>query len=127
MSNGPVSGNAIPITLPVGFTVYYSGMTQASWNQFIQLKDSHGNVIFTLSGSGPYATQSFTASDTTGNYTVYIGTNGGSQWSQVVWDEEVLNIGNTVYFGIFNFISEDGTDTDYNDSYLALYWFTFSG
>jgi len=134
MSNGPVSGNGITITLPIPppapkqpFVVYYSGTTQAAKNQFIQLKDSKGNQVFTLSGQGPYATQSFKATDPTGSYKVYIGTNNGSQWSQVVWDEQVLNIGITAYFGIFNFISEDGADVDYNDSYLALYWFLFQG
>jgi mannose-binding lectin len=126
MSNGPVSGNGIQITLPPNLKIYYSGMTQAALSQFIQLKDMSGNVIFTLTGSGPWQTQSFT-SNSTGQYKVYIGTSNGAAWSSVIWDDDALTIGSTVYFNVFSFISEDAGDQDFNDSYLSICWFQFQG
>jgi hypothetical protein len=134
MSIGPVPGNGIAVNLPVGKMVFWSVLVQSSANQFIQLKDSKGNVVFTAQGpssSGGTPTQIgegfFQASDSTNNYTVWIGINGGSQWTQVLYTQDAISLGASLYFGKYIFGSEDYTDNDYNDSYLQLQWFQYLG
>lgn len=134
MSVGPVSGNGIPINIPPDKLVWWSALAQSSGNQFVQLKDSGGNVIFTAQGassSGGTPTQigqdNFRSADPSGNYTIYLGTNGGAQWSRVLWSEDSVNSGTTIYLGKYIFAAEDGGDNDYNDTYLELQWFQFSG
>lgn len=130
MSNGPVSGNGIGLIVPTGKTAFWTVTTQAAWNQFVQLRDSSGNVIFTATGNSPDGhspTQigwgSFTAQDPGGNYAIFIGIDGGSQWSSVLWDELPLILGGATMSANYNFISEDGADQDYNDSCVTLTWF----
>lgn len=134
MSIGPVPGNGIAVTLPAGKMMFWSVLVQSSANQFIQLKDSGGNVIFTTQGassSGGTPTQIgqgfFQALDSTNNYTVWIGTNGGSKWSQVLYTQDAIALGASIYFGKYIFASEDWNDNDYNDSYLQLQWFEYLG
>ncbi|WP_269714134.1 hypothetical protein [Caulobacter sp. NIBR2454] len=134
MSVGPVSGNGIALTIPTGKTVFWTVNVQASYSQFIKLCDSHGAVIFQATGAsagGHSPTQigqgSFTAADASGNYTLYIGFNGGSSWSSVLWDDLVVNIGAQIYLSNYNFISEDGADQDFNDSHVSLTWFNSIG
>lgn len=134
MSIGPVLGNGIAVSLPVGKVVFWSVLVQSSANQFIQLKDSTGNVVFTTQGassSGGTPTQIgqgfFQAGDATNNYTVWIGINGGGSWNQVLYNQDTIAIGSSIYFGKYIFGSEDWTDADYNDSYLQLQWFQYIG
>jgi mannose-binding lectin len=134
MSFGPVSGNGIPIVLPTGKTALWSVIAQSSGNQYVQLKDSGGNVIFTAQGassSGGTPTQigqgSFTVDDQSGNYTMSIGVNGGSSWSTVLWDDITVSLGQNIMCSNFNFIAEDATDQDFNDSAVSLTWFNSVG
>ncbi|WP_269714133.1 hypothetical protein [Caulobacter sp. NIBR2454] len=134
MAIGPVSGNGIPVTLPSGKVVFWSALVQSSGNQFIQVKDGSGNVVFTAQGassSGGTPTQIgqgfFQAADPNNAYTVYLGTNGGGQWSKVIWSEDVLSSGATIYMGKYVFTTEDSTDADYNDTYLQMQWFQYVG
>lgn len=134
MAIGPVNGNGIAINIPSGKIVFWSALVQSSANQFIQLKDSSSNVVFTTQGasaSGGTPTQIgegfFQAADASGNYTIWIGTNSGQRYSQVIWSQDVITSGAMVYFGKYIFASEDYTDNDYNDSLLQLQWFQFVG
>ncbi len=130
MSNGPVSGNGIEFTIPSGKTAFWTVTTQAAWQQFAQLQDSAGTVIFTASGASPdghsptqIGSGSFTAADPGGNYRLSIGTDGGAQWSSVVWDMLSLSLDSTTVSASYTFISEDGADQDYNDTCVSLTWF----
>lgn len=134
MSNGPVAGNGIAITIPAGKVVFWTALVQAAFNQFIQVKDGSGNVVFTVQGAssqGGTPTQIgqgfFQASDPNGAYTVWIGVNGGQWWQSVLWDEKPISVGGTAYFDQFTFISEDSTDNDFNDTCLQMRWFQFLG
>lgn len=133
MTVGPISGQAIPITLTTGKTMFCWANTQAAYNQYVRITDSGGNVVFTCQGAstpGGAPTQIGQATFVVGsnpNYTVSIGINGGSQWSTILWDQQVLNIGAQVYCTAFSFIAEDGADSDYNDVYLSLVWFNSLG
>lgn len=129
MSIGPVSGGGIAVSIPAGKVVFWSVLVQSSANQFIQLKNSQSSVVFTVQGpssSGGTPTQigsGFFQADNSGQYTIWIGTNGGQSWSQVLWTEDVITRGSSVYFGKYVFASEDSTDHDYNDSFIQLQWF----
>jgi mannose-binding lectin len=130
MSNGPVSGNGIALTVPTGKTAFWTVTTQAAWSQFVQLTDSAGNIVFSAAGASPdghsptqIGAGSFTAGDPGGNYRIYIGTNGGQSWSTVLWDVLPLQFNGTTMSGNYNFISEDGADQDFNDSCVTLTWF----
>jgi hypothetical protein len=134
MSIGPVSGNGIALTLVRGKTIFWTVNTQATWNQFIQLRDSDGNVVFTATGAsagGHAPTQigngSFVAIDPVGQYMLYIGYNNGQSWSSVLWDDMVVNLGSSIICSNYNFVSEDGADQDFNDSHLSLSWFNSIG
>ncbi|PDO85535.1 fucose-binding lectin II [Kosakonia pseudosacchari] len=129
MSSGPVSGNGIAIVIPPGKVVFWSVLVQSSANQFIQLKDSLSRVVFTVQGassSGGTPTQigsGFFQADNVGDYTVLIGTNGGQRYSNVLWTQDIISRGASVFFGKYIFASEDSTDNDYNDSFFQLQWF----
>ncbi|HUC60389.1 MAG TPA: hypothetical protein VMF53_00375 [Alphaproteobacteria bacterium] len=132
MSVGPVSGNGIPFTLTSGKTCFWAVTVQASWTQFVQLKDPTGKVVFTASGSGgtggapkQIGAGNFVA--IAGNYMMYIGINNGQQWSQVIWDDDALTTGGTVYYQCSTFIAEDGGGTDYNDSCVQIAYFNSLG
>jgi hypothetical protein len=134
MSIGPVTGNRIAVNLPIGKIVFWSALVQSSANQFIQVQDSTGAVVFTTEGSsssGGTPTQIgqgfFQAADTNDVYYIFIGTNGGQSWSNVLWTQDVLVNGAAILFGKYMFTSEDGSDNDYNDSYLQIQWFNFTG
>lgn len=133
MSVGPVNGNGIPVTLASGKTVFWTVTAQAGYSQFVQLQDSSGNNVFTATGSGGTGgtpkqlnNGSFVVGSNP-NYTLYVGTNNGAQWSSVIWDSDALVNGGTVYYQTFNFISEDGGGTDYNDSCTTLSYFNSLG
>ena len=129
MSVGPVSGNGIAFSLPSGKTVFWTVTAQASYTQFVQLKDSTGAVIFQASGSstgGHSPTQIGNGTFvSTGNtpYMLYVGINGGQHWSQVLWDNMTLYLNTTIMCSNFNFISEDNADQDFNDSSVSITWF----
>jgi hypothetical protein len=133
MSVGPVSGNSIPIILPPGKTVFWSVIAQAAYNQFVQLRDSAGTVIFTAQGAsdggGPIqiGQGNFVINDQSGNYTMSIGINGGSSWSTILWDDITVSFGQNIMCSNFNFIAEDASDQDYNDSAVSLTWFNSVG
>ncbi|WP_397598779.1 hypothetical protein [Sphingorhabdus sp.] len=134
MSNGPVSGNGIACTLPQGKTALWTATAQATNNQFVQLRDSRGNIIFTATGASvdghsptPIGNGSFVAGDPSNNYMLYIGTNGGASWSQVIWDDLPLTYSGTTKISSYNFISEDSSDQDFNDLWLSLTWFDHVG
>lgn len=134
MTVGPVSGNGIAISLVPGKIVYWTANAQATWNQFVQLKDSTGKVIFTATGAstgGHSPTQigngSFPVNDQSGKYKVYIGINNGQSWSSILWNDVLLYLGNTLICSNFNFIAEDGADQDYNDTCLTMSWFNSVG
>ncbi|MDT3250445.1 hypothetical protein QZQ97_05795 [Serratia sp. root2] len=133
MSIGPVSGNGIAITLPVGKTLFWTANVQASYSQYVLVRDSTNQVVIESKGAstgGHSPTQIGQGSFVTagsGVYTVFIGYNDGQSWSQVMWDEIALNIGSQIYSSCFNFISEDGADQDFNDTCLTLTWFNSIG
>jgi len=134
MSIGPVSGASIPVSLPYGKTVFWSMLVQADYDQFVQLKDSQGNVQFTATGTssgGGQPTQVaqgfFQVGDQSGAYTLSLGVNGGAHWSSVIYSSDVLNLGSTIYFGSYIFVTEDATDADYNDTCFQMNWFQYLG
>ncbi len=133
MSIGPVSGNGIAFTLNPGKTAFWTVTSQAAYNQYVQLRDVNGTVVFTATGSGgtsggpkQLGQGSFTVANNA-NYTLYVGTNNGSSWSQVIWDADALVSGSTIYYQTFNFISEDGGGTDFNDSVVTISYFNSLG
>jgi hypothetical protein len=133
MSIGSAPGNGIAISLPLNKIVFWSVMAQSTTNQFIQVKDSSGNIVFTAQGassSGETPTQIgqgfFQAADPSSSYTIWIGTSGGTLWSNVLWTQDVLNIGTTIYAGKYIFSSADSGNA-YNDSYIQMQWFQFVG
>ena len=130
MSNGPVLGNGIPVSLPQGKTVCWTVTVQAADSQFVQLRDSQGNVIFTATGASPgghsptqIGASSFVAGDASGAYALFVGVNGGQAWSSVLWDSIPLMLDGTAMSTNLNFISEDGADQDFNDSHTSITWF----
>jgi mannose-binding lectin len=134
MSTGPVPGNGIAIVIPQGMVVFWSALVQAAFSQFVQIQDSNRNVIFTATGGSPDGhspTQIgqgfFQAGDPSGNYTVWLGINDGSPWSNVIWSQDAIANGGTSYLTKYVFGTEDGSDNDYNDTYLQLQWFQFLG
>jgi hypothetical protein len=133
MSVGPVSGNSIPIVLPTGKTVFWSVIAQAANSQFVQLKHSSGLSLFIAEGasSGGGPTQigqgNFTIHDQSGNCTMFIGINGGASWSTVLWDDITISLGQNIMCSNFNFIGEDATDQDFNDSAVSMTWFNSVG
>lgn len=134
MSNGPVTGNGIAITLPEKKFVFWSALAQAAFSQYVQLKDAAGNPVFTAQGASAAPGQPtqigqgvFTVPTGGGDYTVWIGTNGGAKWSQVLWQSEAITLGSSVFYGSYCFIAEDSTDQDYNDTCLQLNWFQYIG
>src|ERR1700761_6461050 len=97
MSVGPVSGNKIAVNLTPGKVVQFTVTAQAALNQYVELTNSSGGLVFQAKGSGGtngtpnlLKAGSFTV-DSQGNYTIYIGTNGGGasggSWSSVLWDD----------------------------------------
>jgi len=131
MTTGPVSGNGVAITLPLNMIVFWSAVVQAAENQFVQLQDSTGAVLFTAQGSGISPTQIgqgfFQAADPTQTYTVWLGIDGGAQWSQVLWTQDSLNNGPTTCMTKYLFTTEDGGDSDFNDTCLQMQWFAQVG
>lgn len=134
MSKGPVPGNGLAISLPRSKVVFWSVLVQSSADQFVQLQDSQGLAIFTVRGastSGGVPTQIgqgfFAAADPADAYTVWIGTDNGQRWSQVLWSQASLATASSPLFSKYVFASEDGTDADYNDSYLQMQWFEYLG
>ncbi len=135
MSNGPVSGDGIAITIPLGKTVFWSTVCQATDEQYVRVTTSTGEVVFEASGASPdghspyqYGQGTFsTSAFNTTDYLVYIGINSGASWQSVMWDQNSISSGSTTYYSAYNFISEDATDQDYNDTHLAVQWFEFVG
>lgn len=134
MSIGPVTGEGIAINLPVGKVVFWSATAQAANKQFVQLRDEGGNTVFTAEGAssdGHSPAQIgqgfFQVGGSTGNFTVWLGTNGGAQWSNVLWTQDVLAGASTIYMGKYVFTTEDAGDADYNDTFLQMQWFQFVG
>ncbi len=129
----PVSGNGINISLTPGKVAFWSVTAQAQLNQYVALKDSSGGEVFHATGSGgtggtPQQIGSGTFKvNTNGNYTLYIGTNGGKTWSQVLWGDLPLNYRGTIYLDTLTFISEDSGDIDFNDSVLTISTFNSLG
>ena len=133
MSIGPVSGNGITITLTPGKKVFWTVTAQSAGNQFVQLKDVNGTVVFTATGVGgansdpkQIGSGSFVVPNNP-NYTLYIGINNGSSWNRVIWDTEALFSGSSIYYNSLTFISEDGSDNDFNDSCTTLSYFNSLG
>lgn len=131
MSLGPVSGGGIAVSLTQG-TVFWTVTSQAAWDQFVQLKDPSGNVVFTATGASPDVhspTQigqgSFASED--GDYQLFVGINGGQSWSSVIYDYVPVSVDGRILSSSFAFISEDGADQDYNDSCTTLSWFEYKG
>lgn len=131
MSTGPVPGNGVAIVLPVGAIVFWSAVVQAAENQFVQLQDSTGNAVFTAQGSGISPTQIgqgfFQAADPSQAYTLWLGVDGGAQWSQVLWSQDTLNNGSATCMTKYVFATEDGGDSDFNDTCLQMQWFAEVG
>jgi hypothetical protein len=134
MSTGPVPGNGIPITIPAGKVVFWSALAQAAFVQFIELKDSSGVSVFSCQGASSDGHSPtligqgfFQGGDQSGNYTMWLGTNGGGQWSQVLWAQDAIASGGPPYLTRYVFGTEDGNDNDYNDTYLQLQWFEYLG
>ncbi len=133
---GPVSGASIPVSLPAGKRCFYSSIVQSAANQFIELSDSQGKIVFTLTGASipagtgnptPIGDGYFDVQDFSGNYIIKIGTDKGAKWSKVLYNMNELNLGNIKYYHEYVFISEDWSDDDYNDSYLIIYWMENAG
>ena len=58
---------------------------------------------------------------------MFIGTNDGASWSTVLWDDLTVSTGLNIMCSNLNFIAEDATDQDYNDSAVSLTWFNSVG
>lgn len=133
MSNGPVSGKGLTVTLPPGKTVFWNVTVQATLDQYVVLADPTGAQVFSVSGASPGGhapTQIGQGSFVVGPgsaYTLYVGVNGGQAWSQVIWDLMTLDLGGATMCASLNVISEDGADQDFNDSAVAMTWFNSLG
>jgi hypothetical protein len=128
MSIGPVSGNSIVLTsIPGQKIVWCSAVCQAANTQNVILKDSSGNTVFSASGNSTSPKQfgfgTFTSNGN--NYTLTINSSAGQ--SMVLYDYDTLTLGTNIYLGYYTFIAEDGTDKDYNDTYLTIAWFLYAG
>lgn len=135
MSNGPVAGNAIPVTIPLNKSVFWSAVAQAAFDQYVKVTTAAGVLVFQQSGSSPDGHSPFqygnglfsTAAYSTTDYLVYIGVNGGSPWQSVQYDQAAIVNGSNTYFTSLIFVSEDSSDNDYNDTCLTLNWFEYLG
>ncbi|WP_181699868.1 hypothetical protein [Chthonobacter albigriseus] len=140
MANGPVSGQSIVITLPAKAMVFWSATAQATFMQYVAvwaISPSGGPdvLVFQATGTSPdghspanFGTGAFsTAAYGTTSFRVQVGVNGGASWQQVLWQETPLDLSGTTLFESFDFISEDGTDLDFNDTHLSLQWFSRLG
>lgn len=134
MSNGPVTGDGIAITLPPGKIVFWSAMVQAARAQFVQVRDSAGQIVFTAAGASPDGHSPvqigqgfFQPADPTGTYTVWLGTDNGANWSEVLWAQDAITLGGTAYLTQYVFGTEDGADQDYNDTFLQMQYFQSVG
>lgn len=135
MSNGPISGDKIPpLQIPPGKLVYYVGMVQASHQQYVRLTDNIGHTLLTMTGAAPnrntpttIGSGYFTTQDSSQQYTLAMGVNGAPGNCQVLWTENVINLGDKVYLAQYSFISEDAGDEDYNDCCVIIQWFLYTG
>lgn len=135
MSNGPVTGNGIAISIPLDKSVFWSAVAQAAYNQYVKVTTAAGAVVFEQSGASPdghspyqYGNGLFsTSAYNTTDYLVYIGINGGASWQSVQWDQAAITSGSDTYFTSIMFVSEDASDNDYNDTCLTLNWFEYLG
>lgn len=123
MSNGPVPGDGVAITLPTHRMVFWAVRAQSGLTQHVSLKDSQGRTVFTCRGQANPGEigQGMFQTDAAGSYSVHIASDAGPE--RVLWDEGVVALGEMVYFGQHVFVGEDGTDEDFNDCCLHLRWF----
>ena len=117
--DNPIPGNVI---------VVLSGYTQSALKQTVTVKDSGGNTVATISGTGTNPTSMgvsyFKSPANPGAYTVSI-TNSGSQTTRVIKSYSSVAFGTTTYLGTWQFIAEDspsGGDCDFNDCTVYLSW-----
>lgn len=135
MSNGPVTGNGIAISIPLNKSVFWSAVAQAAYSQYVKVTTAAGALVFEQSGTSPdghspyqYGNGLFsTAAYGTTDYLVYIGVDGGSRWQSVQWDQATIVNGAITYFTSVMFVSEDASDNDFNDTCLTLNWFEYLG
>lgn len=136
MSNGPLSGNGIPVTIPAGKQVFWSAVAQAADSQYVKVTTAAGGTtVFEQSGTssdghsptqygnGTFSTDAYA----TTSFLVYIGIDGGANWQSVIWDTLGVTSGSNTYYSSLVFVSEDGSDADYNDTCLTLSWFEYLG
>lgn len=132
-----ISGAGIDLVLPQGKIIFWSALVQATFSQFVQLKDSKDVVIFTAQGGSPdghSATQIgqgfFQSADPQGKYTLWLGTpanHGTHRWSDVLMAQDTLTANGSTFLTKYVFGTEDGSDGDYNDTYLEMQWFEYLG
>lgn len=100
--------------------VFYTAMTQAGYNTAVTIADETGKVLATFQGSGSQkiiGQGSFVAS--TGN--VYVTVTGNTVVEKaMVQDFNVVNSGTNYLTGAV-VVTEDATDSDYNDLTLVLW------
>lgn len=129
MAAGPIPGNGIPVTIPAGKALFWSALAQAESSQFVELKDPAGTVVFTAAGASPdghsptQIGQGWFDTEAGGEYTLWLGVEGGSRWSSVLTSRNELAAGGKTYFIQYAFAADDGADADFNDAFVLLQWF----
>lgn len=117
----------IKISIPAGKSVIVNFATNASFTQSFSITNSDNVVECSGSGSGvgPVVqnSQVFTAT-LGGEYAVAILANGNAQEVLESSSSSVYN--GTVYAQSYNFVSEDASDSDYNDTFLSINWFQYN-
>jgi hypothetical protein len=82
--------------------------------------------MFTMTGRGTtpksIGAGFFNVTATSSPYTLQIGINNGTQFSQVLYGECQLSMNGVLLCDQFIFAAEDGGGTDYNDTILILQW-----
>ena len=130
-------GNQISLAadpIPDGVICVLSGYCQSSYTQFALVQDQGGNIVAQIAGGSttptpmlPPSGQSISFTATNGPYTVSIGNTGSggtgpTAYNTVLAQYETIVSGVDAYMGVWLFISEDATDTDFNDSTVQLSW-----
>lgn len=119
--------------LPNGVYCVLSGYVHAALTNTATVADTNGNVVAQISASGGTTGVYVAMTPTSGKtntfqpqasgqpYTITF-TNSGSNQSQYLSAENAINSGTTTYAESYTFVTEDASDSDFNDSTVFLSW-----